>query len=131
MCQGFSFNLISASRLVKDINRCLILIAGFCIIQDLTRWRMIGIAKEVQGLYHLIQGSAVEGTRVDQHTTLSANVLHPNLWHLRLGHPSVSRLELLHSVDSSIPLPLENEHCDVCHLAKQVRLPFPSQNQIV
>lgn len=43
-----------------------------------------------------------------------------NLWHNRLGHPSSKVLS-----KSQFVGPVGNEHvCDVCHIAKQTRMPF-------
>lgn len=43
------------------------------------------------------------------------------LWHARLGHAPLS-------VIKQLPIAIDctsTTHCDVCHLAKQTRLPFP------
>lgn len=55
--------------------------------------------------------------------TISVDTNH--LWHSRFGHPPVHILQKLHDIS-----PIKNAtntrfFCDVCHLAKQSRLPFP------
>lgn len=51
----FSFNLISASKLVSSHNCCLIFLSSFCFIQDLSTWKMIGVGTLEGGMYHLRQ----------------------------------------------------------------------------
>jgi hypothetical protein len=52
---SFSFNLISVSKLIKNMQCCFIFFFQFCFIQHLTRWMTIVIGKEEGGLYHLLQ----------------------------------------------------------------------------
>jgi hypothetical protein len=57
---SFSFNLIYASQLFRDIHCCLIFIAGYCFIQNLHTWRTIGMGRQRGGLFHFfanIQGN--------------------------------------------------------------------------
>ena len=82
---------------------------------------MIGLGKEHNGLY-LLQDSDSRPTA----STLAATVSHissSNLWHIRLGHPSYSKLDLLKQV---VHTGFSNKTpCyDVCHFSKQKRLPF-------
>ena len=53
---------------------------------------------------------------------MTCNTFH--LWHLHLGHPSRAKLSLL---NKSVPdVHVNKEHCcDIYHLSKQKRLPFP------
>ncbi|CAL9238496.1 unnamed protein product, partial [Arabidopsis halleri] len=53
----------------------------------------------------------------------------PELWHQRLGHPSMSRVQSM-SCNLHIPQKLSDFHCKVCHMSKQKRLPFVSNNKI-
>ncbi|KAJ0746343.1 putative RNA-directed DNA polymerase [Helianthus annuus] len=46
-----------------------------------------------------------------------------NLWHSRLGHPSDQVLAVLK--DNFDVKSVEHGPCDVCHRAKQIRVPFP------
>ena len=52
-----------------------------------------------------------------------------NIWHLWLGHLSHEKLVTLHRQFSCVSVPKYTTNCDVCSLAKQKRLPFPT-NQI-
>ena len=53
-----------------------------------------------------------------------------DVWHHRLGHPSSSRLSLLKNVINDLVIPTANEHCKVCHISKQKRLPFTTSVHI-
>ncbi|GJT76412.1 zf-CCHC domain-containing protein [Tanacetum coccineum] len=48
-----------------------------------------------------------------------------HLWHSRLGHPSVHVQKQIKSIPIT-PSDVTNFHCDICPLAKQTALPFPS-----
>ena len=52
-----------------------------------------------------------------------------DLWHFRLGHPSHAKLSLLNKIVSD--LAINKPHgCDICHLAKQKSLSFPSSTHV-
>ena len=51
---SFSFNLISISKLIKNLQCCVILLTKFCFAQHLTSWKTIGVGKKAGGLYHLL-----------------------------------------------------------------------------
>jgi hypothetical protein len=51
---SFSFNLISVSKLIKNLQCCVIFLSKFCFVQHLTSWKTIGVGKEAGGLYHLL-----------------------------------------------------------------------------
>ena len=48
----------------------------------------------------------------------------PNLWHARLGHPSLSRLQLLTSQGHLVSVQFQNFDCTSCHFGKQTKLPL-------
>jgi hypothetical protein len=82
---SFSFNLISASQLLRDIHCCLIFIAGFCFIQNLHTWRTIGMGRRHGGLFHFLQTS--KATTPSSHNSsiafVSSSVKNVNadVWH--------------------------------------------------
>jgi hypothetical protein len=51
---SFSFNLISVAKLIKQLKCCLILINNYCFIQNLVKWRTIGVGEEKDGLLQKI-----------------------------------------------------------------------------
>jgi hypothetical protein len=113
---NFSLNLMSVSQLCTNTKLVLHFDYLHCSIQDPTTKMMIGSAEAYEGLYYLkLQDSNVhvntaEGTNF---TTI------PNqaIWHFRLGHPSISRMQTLHSHFPYISIDNKGV-CDVCHLAK-------------
>nr|DAD40346.1 TPA_asm: hypothetical protein HUJ06_014669 [Nelumbo nucifera] len=123
----FSFNLISTSKLTDSYPYCLIFQRNLCILQDHQRWKMIGLAKKVNGLYRLVLPS------VSCNSSITCNYISipfcnkPNatdIWHFRMGHLSNTRLKLLRELDHFISLP-SSDYCSICHYAKQRKLSFP------
>ncbi|XP_055961065.1 uncharacterized protein LOC130015294 [Mercurialis annua] len=124
----FSFNLISTSQLTNSQRYYVLLHYNYCFIQDLHTSKMIGLAKKIQGLYHLVK-PFIATTKMAA-STFKTPIDSSQLWHFRLGHPSTPRLKLLQASNPNITLPVNN-HCDICHLAKQRKLPFPTSDTIV
>ena len=140
----FSFNLVSISKLTQSSSCCCIFLSHFCLIQDLQLWRMIGLGKKQGGLYTLQPTSSTIlpqsildiisklspfSSGVFVQTCNAASVMNnSSLWHCRLGHPSAQRLALLHSfVPDAIQCSNKSTFdCNICPLAKQRRLPFPT-----
>nr|KYP70579.1 Retrovirus-related Pol polyprotein from transposon TNT 1-94 [Cajanus cajan] len=92
---------------------------------------MIGFAEEVDGLYYLIKTCQKPTTNTSQINTSSTHnsTYSPNaLWHFRLGHISESRLNMLSELYSFINNCNHKHVCDVCHFAKQRKLPFSVSN---
>jgi hypothetical protein len=130
---SFSFNLISASKLTKNIKCCLIFFGGYCFIQNLLTWKTIGLGKEKGGLFHLLLQNASElhsSVSISASANASSSTASPfksasaNVWHYRLGHVSNSRIKLLQSLIPSIDCN-SADVCTVCPLAKQRKLSFP------
>lgn len=113
---SFRLNLMSASKVTNSLNCCALLFPTFCVLQDLTTGKMIGLGEQRGGLYYMSPLLR---------TPSSHQVSYPsNLWHMRLGHPSASRLKLVSPLLSSNNISFDN-NCTVCPMAKQTRLPFP------
>jgi hypothetical protein len=131
---SFTFNLISASKLIKTLRCCLIFFAGYCFIQNLHHWRTIRVGKEEAGLFYLLQDNKVPASvsipSFEQHVSFNS-IKKPSLdvWHYRLGHPSISRIKLLHEHVSEISCNSESV-CPICPLAKQHKLSFPVSTSV-
>lgn len=126
---SFAFSLLSVSLLTKQIPGCLILLHNHLFIQDLRTWKTIGMAEEHGGLYYLVSSSGgLQISSISNKTsfpyTASVHNDAATLWHCRLGHPSLSRLSLLHNSVPAISLS-KPHHCTICPSAKQHKLPFP------
>ena len=126
---SLSFNLISISKLTNTPSCCVFFLSHFCFIQDLVAWKRIGLGRKKNGLYFLqVSTDAVpisHSPLVAAHTAVN-NTLVFDVWHHRLGHPFFYRLSLLKNVIIDLVIPSANEHCKVCHISKQKRLPFPN-----
>jgi hypothetical protein len=126
---SFNFNLISASKLIKHLCCCLIFLYNHYFIQSLNPWKTIRLGKEHNGLYYLLQTSFPSSNSADSSsrvlsTSIKDSSSPTDIWHYRLGHPSPSRISLIHDLVPSIPYDFNNV-CTIFPLAKQHRLPFP------
>jgi hypothetical protein len=112
---SFQLNLLSASKITKSSNCCVILFPDFCALKDLATGKMIGWGKQSGGLYYMSSA---------HHTPTICHTSNPDAtWHHRLGHPSPACLRFISKSNKSIS-PFDN-FCSVCPLAKQTRLSFP------
>ena len=118
-----AYNLLSISKLTKHANCSAHFFATHCIFQDLSSGKMIGTAKEHDGLYYLDDSSASAlSSQIKTYVspTLDNNLM---LWHRRMGHPSFQYLQKLFpqfSFNKDV-----NFHCETCELAKHHRTTFP------
>lgn len=119
----FSFNLISISSLTRALKYSFVFTNGACI-QDASK-RMIGSGRLVDRLYYLdLQLVQISVSNIVSNKVCSSvSIPDYALWHFRLGHISNSVLE---GMCSQFPYLHVNKRgiCDVCHFAKQKRLPY-------
>lgn len=125
----FKYNLLSISKLTTD-NSCFVSFSSTrCLLQDHSLKRSIEIGSLDGGLYKLnvngLQSSslcAISNSCNHFSTKLhSCNKSSTTLWHARLGHVPIHVMKQLpFDIDVTV-----DSHCDVCHLSKQTRLPFP------
>jgi hypothetical protein len=127
---AFSFNLISVTKLIDSMPCCVLLFSQFCCIQDFTNWKRIGLARRKHELYILQVTDSPLRFSIPCSTSLAfnSNVNKDgfDVWHHRLGHPSISRLNLLSHVINNLVVPSINQHCNICNLSKMKRLSFPN-----
>jgi hypothetical protein len=132
---SFTFNSISARKLIKHLCCCLIFLSNYCFIQNLSPLKTIGVGKERNGLYFLMLQSSVssldsaDSSSRALSTSVKASSSPADIWHYRLGHPSSSRINLLHDLVSYIPCD-STKVCTIFPLAKQHRLPFAQSTSI-
>lgn len=115
---NFASNLLSVSKVTKDLNCFVIFGPNKVIFQDITTGKRIGEGKLQNGLYML----------EDKKRVFNASKEHNDheLWHARLGHPSNLILKSL------IPdLNVDNTYsCEACIFGKQSRLPFAKSDYV-
>lgn len=118
----FHFNLISISKLISTLHVEVNFLPTKCLIQDPMNKRVMGIGNLQGNLYKLVLPLSTVSTEATSSSTV-LNVSDGQLWHDRLGHTPLTVIKHIESVSSQVSdtslLP-----CDVCHFAKQGRLPF-------
>nr|GFA81985.1 retrovirus-related Pol polyprotein from transposon TNT 1-94 [Tanacetum cinerariifolium] len=116
---GLTCSLLSVPQLLDEGN-CIVQFApNICVIRDFTSRTVIGAGERRDGgLFHFRE---VPTTQVFKMTTTSIPF---DLWHKRLGHPSLEVLKLLPQVNLNKKDRELSQSCDVCHRAKQSREKF-------
>jgi hypothetical protein len=129
------YNLISISKLTRDLNCVAKFFPNLCKFQDLDTGKKIGSAKMCSGLYLLNgftpQKGQTQNGILAPHKGRSVLNFYVNkdsdvmLWHYRLGHPNFMYLEKL------VPSLFTNKNsesfkCEVCQLSKQIHSSDPT-----
>ena len=96
---------------------------------------MIGKGNLLEGLYvldaHFLQPGNQDIDKTFTPSITLVNVIRRHVWHSRLGHLSMKRLNLLKNVlHFSHDHKMNNIPCSACPLAKQRRLSFVSHNHL-
>ncbi|XP_010518640.1 PREDICTED: uncharacterized protein LOC104793917 [Camelina sativa] len=86
--ENLGFDLISVSQLMEENNCVIQMSVPFCVVQDRTTRMLIGIGRPVGGLMYF-QNMEIVAT-AKGHTSQSVE-----LWHRRLGHPSLKVVQKL------------------------------------
>ena len=97
------FNLISISKITCTLN-----------LQDLSTGKTIGIRRESKGLYHLTSKSS---------PAVCVSTDAPLIIHSRLGHPSLSKFQMMVTRFST----LSSLACESCQLGKHTCVSFPKR----
>lgn len=115
----FKFNLLSMSKVTKDLKYFISFYPEFCIFQDLFSRKVKAISKEQEGLYVLkYQNKQVVPSKSMSVQTTTC----PETWHKRLGHVSIRVLRKLTIFQNKNNFRMD--HCSVCPLARQTRSVF-------
>ena len=125
---NLSCNLLSISKLTRDLNCQVNFFPSYFDFQELTSGKTIGSARESGGLYFFEEGSKLK--RPVQSTCYGSVSFIANkeimLWHCRLGHSNFHYLKHL------LPDLFKNKNpsslqCEFCELAKHHRSSFSLQ----
>ena len=132
-------NLLSISKLTRDLNCAAKFSSTYCVFQDLNLGKMISTAKESGGLYrtraddqsntkaHCVSLSAINTLESGSILPLESNKESAiMLWHFRLGHPNFTYLSKL------FPSLFINKNpkffqCEICQLSKHCCSSYPLQ----
>lgn len=86
---SFSFNLLFVSKITHSVNCDVTFFPSFCVFQDLSTRRLIGVGEMCDGLYYFHPSS-------NNPTTFPATRgSSSQLWHQHLGHPSNHHLSTI------------------------------------
>ncbi|XP_059442162.1 uncharacterized protein LOC132174541 [Corylus avellana] len=108
------FSSISSFQVASQFeNNPWIIDTGATDHMHLLTWRMIGVGKEHEGLFYLVNKPVQPASSTSiPVVSLSVKNVSSDVWHYRLGHLSSSRLKLLSQLDSSISVD-SNKCCTI------------------
>jgi transposase InsO family protein len=111
-------SLISISQLSDELNCTVQFTNKLCVMQDLTSRMLIGAGKRKDGLYYFQGIRKEKACKAD-----GVNIV--ELWHKRMGHPSMKITQLIPGINRHGSGMDFNKACDICFRAKQTREKFP------
>ena len=104
----------------------LIFSSNTCVLQDTNTKAKIGTIEVSHGLYQFT-------IKPSHSRTICSTIIHPkcnvipiDLWHFRMGHPSIERLQVMQTYYPSLHNNNKNFVCTTCHYAKHKRSSFSS-----
>ncbi|XP_019257833.1 PREDICTED: uncharacterized protein LOC109236058 [Nicotiana attenuata] len=149
----FKFNLLSVSKLTKELKYMVGFFPDFCIFQDLFSGQVKGIGREEHGLYILRGSTSIANS--SQPTNKCANTTNEvlaasasdasmfppasstssrthvssicSLWHKRLGHAPIDVIKKIEALNE-LATGVLSQPCTVCPVAKQTKMPFQLSN---
>jgi len=119
--EDLGFDLISVTQLMEENDCVMQLSVPFCVLQDRTTRTLIGVGKPSGGLVYFRSTEVAVAVKGVPKQSLE-------LWHQRLGHPSLKVVESLPDFVFSSHKDFSNKACDVCIRAKQTSSSFPISN---
>jgi len=135
----FTLNLISVAKCCDSLTCFFHFSLEKCLIQDQQSLKMIGLAKQMDGLckfYPSCKSSHIESLVLQNSSCNAILPSHCNktsqfvpdtaLWHFRLGHLSHQRLHMMSLLYPAISINKNKDTYDLCHFAKHKQLPFTS-----
>ena len=90
-------------------------------VQDPRMGQVLGTGRKVGRMFEVHDLKIPSQVVSTAATTTTSS---PNLWHARLGHPSLSCLQLLASQGHLGSVQFQKFDCTSCHFGKQTKLPF-------
>ena len=118
-------NLLSISKLTKDLNCVTKFHPYLCEFQALDSGKRIGNAKECAGLYLLQVDDSKRKPEKSACVVVSPKEEAVMLWHYRLGHPNFLYLKKM--FPSIFNKSLNFFHCEICEMSKHTRNTYPVQ----
>ena len=128
-------NLLSISKLTRDLNCVAKFFPNLCVFQYLDSGRKIGSVKMCSGLYLLKDDAPIRRqsqnaicvpsksrSSLNSHVNKDSKVM---LWHYRLSHPNFMYLEKLF-IYLFINKNSKSFSCEICQFSKHTRSSYPS-----
>lgn len=119
----FRLNLLNIRQLTQDLGCRVSFNQGSCVIQNTTKGLMIGQGERISNLYVLEGESLNASAHVLAKSSINV-VVDTSLWHNRLGHPSIAKVN---SITDVLGITQRNKgkfHFPICPLAKQKHLSY-------
>ncbi|KAL9233094.1 hypothetical protein vseg_008132 [Gypsophila vaccaria] len=117
---NFTCNLLSVSQLLLSQNLSIHFTNSECAIQDPILKTRIGVGELIDGLYQLQMD-------VSSRVNVVKGGASFDLWHKRLGHPSLQVMKFFPQFRGS-QNNFATKHCDICLRSKQTRSIFSLSN---
>jgi len=121
---SFTLNIISVQKLISHANIQCLFSHDVCQIQDIHTLRIVGHARLVEALYHIVKEDLCSVNSMTSFRTFNIDI-----WHLILGHPSTRILENICKNSNEMNYD-QNNICEYCHYGKQHRLKFQTSETI-
>nr|XP_016496522.1 PREDICTED: uncharacterized protein LOC107815453 [Nicotiana tabacum] len=99
-----------------------LILGSYKLENGLFNGKVMGIDKEKEGLY-ILQEAIKPAVGATVHKEDNGE----KLWHWRLGRPSIGEMQHIADVKNKVDVELL-ECCEICPLAKQSRIKFPTSN---
>ncbi|KAL5752556.1 hypothetical protein ACOSQ2_023063 [Xanthoceras sorbifolium] len=115
-----SLNLLSVGQLC-ELGIDLLFTNHGVYVQDPRTGQVLGTGRKVGRMFEVHDLKIPSQVASAAATTATSS---PDLWHARLGHPSLSRLQLLASQGHFGSIQFQKFDCTSCHFGKQTKLPF-------
>ncbi|KAL2227763.1 UNVERIFIED_CONTAM: Retrovirus-related Pol polyprotein from transposon RE2 [Sesamum indicum] len=117
----FSVNLISVSQLCQRGVCHFLFTKERCVLQDQDTKEELVVGVLSKNLY-VYRPSSILCSSVHDVICFGSAPCTPNIWHNRLGHPSMQTIKKISSIECNKDY--LDTPCEICHKAKQARLPF-------
>lgn len=120
----FKFNLLLVSKITKQLSCVALFFPDFYVFQGLFNRKSLRIGKERKGLY-IVQEVMKPAVGASVHKEDSSR----RLWHPGLGHPAIGAMQRIANFKNKVYI--STLECgELCPLAKQSRLKFPSTSSV-
>lgn len=105
----FKFNLLSVSKVTKDLNFFVYFFLTFYVFQDFLPGKVKETGREEDGLYTIISAERKSENKI-YHAFIAVTKESEDIWHKRMGYVSMQTLSKVSSFSNNMLL----NKCEVC-----------------